>query len=167
MAIDFSQVKTITIPEGSVNKITDSAGNTLWQSASWHTLWEGNVTQSVNTTLNITSLNDLSGQVKLRVTWSCSTSGSSSYTTVYYNDNGSTTTTIKPDSPFQFDLNADSTRYYIVGCRIQDKNNNSGASVYLGWTRYNKSFSLYGGRSQYLPDSINASMTVTKIEQYY
>lgn len=30
MAIDFSQVKTITIPEGSVKKITDSTGNTLW-----------------------------------------------------------------------------------------------------------------------------------------
>lgn len=31
MAIDFSQVKTITIPEGSVTKITDSNGNILWQ----------------------------------------------------------------------------------------------------------------------------------------
>ena len=43
MAIDFSQVKTITIPEGSVTKITDSNGNILWQaeSASWHTVWEG------------------------------------------------------------------------------------------------------------------------------
>ena len=30
MPIDFSQVKTITIPEGSVNKITDSAGTVLW-----------------------------------------------------------------------------------------------------------------------------------------
>lgn len=44
MAIDFSQVKTITIPEGSVNKITDSNGNIIWkeQSAEWHTVWEGN-----------------------------------------------------------------------------------------------------------------------------
>ena len=41
MAIDFSQVKTITIPEGSVKKITDSTGNTLWQGAGWHTVWEG------------------------------------------------------------------------------------------------------------------------------
>lgn len=30
MAINFSQVKTITIPEGSVTKITDSTGNILW-----------------------------------------------------------------------------------------------------------------------------------------
>ena len=42
MAIDFSQVKTITIPEGSVKKITDSNGNTLWQGSGWHTVWEGN-----------------------------------------------------------------------------------------------------------------------------
>ena len=44
MAIDFSQVKTITIPEGSVTKITDSTGNILWQSGSWHTIWEGSET---------------------------------------------------------------------------------------------------------------------------
>ena len=43
MAIDFSQVKTITIPEGSVKKITDSNGNILWKekTAEWHTIWEG------------------------------------------------------------------------------------------------------------------------------
>ena len=44
MSIDFSKVKTITIPEGSVKKITDSNGNILWKekSAEWHTIWEGN-----------------------------------------------------------------------------------------------------------------------------
>ena len=31
MAYDFTGVKAITIPEGSVKKITDSAGNVLWQ----------------------------------------------------------------------------------------------------------------------------------------
>ena len=31
MAIDFSKVKTITIPEGSVKKITDSTGSVLWK----------------------------------------------------------------------------------------------------------------------------------------
>ena len=41
MAIDFSQVKAITIPEGSVTKITDSTGNILWQGVGWHTIWEG------------------------------------------------------------------------------------------------------------------------------
>ena len=43
MSIDFSQVKTITIPEGSVTKITDSTGAILWKKgAGWHTVWEGN-----------------------------------------------------------------------------------------------------------------------------
>lgn len=44
MSIDFSQVKTITIPEGPVTKITDSNGAVLWkeQSTGWHTVWEGN-----------------------------------------------------------------------------------------------------------------------------
>ena len=32
MAIDFSKVKTITIPEGSVKKIIDSTGAVLWGS---------------------------------------------------------------------------------------------------------------------------------------
>ena len=43
MAIDFSQVKTITIPEGPVKKITDSTGNVLWKAktAEWHTVWSG------------------------------------------------------------------------------------------------------------------------------
>ena len=47
MAIDFSQVKTITIPEGSVTKITDSNGNILWQGGGWHTIWEGNKTITI------------------------------------------------------------------------------------------------------------------------
>ena len=48
MAIDFSQVKTIKIPEGSVTKITDSNGNILWKKGpSWHTIWEGSKTCSI------------------------------------------------------------------------------------------------------------------------
>ena len=34
MAIDFSQVNTIIIPEGSVKKITDSAGAVIWEEKS-------------------------------------------------------------------------------------------------------------------------------------
>lgn len=32
--IDFTKVKSISIPEGGVRKITDSAGNVLWQKGS-------------------------------------------------------------------------------------------------------------------------------------
>lgn len=41
--MDFSQVKSLTIPEGDVTKITDSSGNVLWQKVTkeWHTVWSG------------------------------------------------------------------------------------------------------------------------------
>ena len=44
--MDFSQVKSLTIPEGEVTKITDSSGIVLWQkeSGSWQTIWEGSKT---------------------------------------------------------------------------------------------------------------------------
>ena len=41
--MDFTQVKSLTIPEGEVTKITDSSGSVLWQKITqeWHTVWEG------------------------------------------------------------------------------------------------------------------------------
>ena len=169
MAIDFSQVKTITIPEGSVTKITDSTGNILWQGAQsegWHTIWEGSVTSNNSSSeIEVAKLNALSGTVTLRVTWSCTASGGSNITTTYYNNNGSTTTTIKPDSPFQFDLDTKSLRDYIVGCsRIA---NNSGRKCFLRWVSINKSFALRGGTGMFGNGNVNLSMTITKIEQYY
>ena len=75
MAIDFSQVKTITIPEGSVTKITDSTGNILWQGAGWHTVWEGNFSKTINSNsgrpdINICNLVDCKAPLKLRITGS-------------------------------------------------------------------------------------------------
>ena len=169
MAIDFSQVKTITIPEGSVTKITDSAGNILWQgvqSEGWHTIWEGSVTSNNSSSdIEVANLNALSGTVTLRVTWSYTASGGSNMTTTYYNNNGSTTTTIKPDSPFQFDLDTSSLRNYIVGCSRLAKN--SGRKCHLKWVNVNKSFALYGSVGMFGNGGVNLSMTVTKIEQYY
>ena len=166
MAIDFSQVKTITIPEGSVTKITDSNGNTLWQSASWHTLWKGSVTSNNDTSrIKVANLNALSGTVTLRVTWSSTASGGYDMTTKYYNNNGwQNTTTIKPHNPFQFDLDTAFDREYIVGCARFA--NNRGRDCYLEWDHIYKTFNLSGG----VKDSdggVNLSMTVTKIEQYY
>ena len=77
MAINFSQVKTITIPEGSVKKITDSNGNILWkaQSAEWHTVFEGNLSETVNSDSrhvrkNICALIATDKPTKLRITGS-------------------------------------------------------------------------------------------------
>ena len=97
MAIDFSQVKTITIPEGSVTKITDSAGNILWQGVGWHTIWEGNKTCSVKTNGNATptisgkednfayTLSDTGYKPKIRITFSYSiTNHSSDFEDLFY-----------------------------------------------------------------------------------
>ena len=79
MAIDFSQVKTITIPEGSVTKITDSNGNTLWQGAGWHTVFEGSWSQtwsyyySGSDTKKICDLVTSDKPLKLRITGSINT----------------------------------------------------------------------------------------------
>lgn len=171
MAIDFSQVKTITIPEGSVTKITDSNGNILWKEhiAEWHTIWEGSVTLSNSTSRKeVATLNALSGTVTLRVTWSSTASGGDYYNmiTEYYNNNGSKTTTIKPDSPFQFDLDTAFDRNYIVGCTRLEKNSRYGRKCHLAWNYASKSFRLQGGEGGYGVDDVNLSVTITKIEQY-
>ena len=80
MAIDFSQVKTIKIPEGSVKKITDSNGNILWKEnlVGWHTVFEGNFSETINgnsgrPTINICDLVDCNAPLKLRITGSINT----------------------------------------------------------------------------------------------
>ena len=79
MAIDFSKVKTITIPEGSVKKITDSTGNILWKEnlVGWHTVFEGfNKTIDSNSgrpNINICDLVDCDAPLKLRITGSIDT----------------------------------------------------------------------------------------------
>ena len=77
MAIDFSQVKTITIPEGSVKKITDSNGNILWKEnlVGWHTVWEGSFSKTWNANTkndfaNICTLIATDKPTKLRITGS-------------------------------------------------------------------------------------------------
>ena len=77
MAIDFSQVKTITIPEGSVKKITDSNGAVLWKEnlVGWHTVFEGNFSKTINSSsgrpiINICDLVDCDAPLKLRITGS-------------------------------------------------------------------------------------------------
>ena len=77
MAIDFSQVKTITIPEGSVKKITDSNGAVLWKEnlVGWHTVFEGNFSKTINSNsgrpiIDICNLVDCEAPLKLRITGS-------------------------------------------------------------------------------------------------
>ena len=80
MAIDFSQVKSLTIPEGEVNKITDSSGNVLWQKITkgWHTIFEGHWSQTIKgnsgrPTINICDLVECDAPLKLRITGTINT----------------------------------------------------------------------------------------------
>lgn len=70
--MNFSQVKSITIPEGSVKSITDSLGRILWKKASSSiVLWEGTwyvANYNISPDLTLTLPN--SGAVKLRITFS-------------------------------------------------------------------------------------------------
>ena len=132
--MDFSQVKSLTIPEGEVTKITDSSGNVLWQKITqgWHTLWEGSVTShNGSSPIDVATLSELSGEVKLRVYWSCNMSGGSDMTDTYFFNQGVVTTTDKPDSPFQFDLNADKPRFQIIGCIRHNSGTSQGRNCQL------------------------------------
>lgn len=114
MPIDFSQVKKITIPEGSVKKITDSNGAVLWQgeSGSWKTIWEGSKTcyatdyNSSGSTTNFAQTISGTGYTpKIRITFSITVVDSSSSShngIINYYINGKSGTA-KPESPIIID----------------------------------------------------------------
>ena len=191
MAIDFSQVKTITIPEGSVTKITDSTGNILWQgvqSEGWHTIWEGNKTCSV--TKSGTNAPVVSGEVlnlahtvpgtgykpKIRITFSYSN------TNTDHNNwkdkfvvNGTNPTTVS--SPVTIDAVGDLSffkTYNVLFVMCGSKDNKVSLGVGLRKTRDtdNNSIgfdltSLSGGSINSYDGNFTVTFTVTKIEQYY
>ena len=195
MAIDFSQVKAITIPEGSVTKITDSNGNVLWQgiqSEGWHTIWEGNKTCSITKKGNAAPV--VSGEVlnlaqtapgtgykpKIRITFSYSN------TNTDYNNwkdkfivNGRTSTTVS--SPLTIDAVGDLSffkTYNVLFVTCGSSDNKVSLGVGLKKTRDTENnstiFSLEKLISVASGADINAyngkftiTFTVTKIEQYY
>ena len=185
MAIDFSQVKTITIPEGSVTKITDSNGNTLWQGVGWHTIWEGNKTCSAKVSSSATPI--ISGNEnnfaqtaigtgytpKIRITFSYSINNKiSDWEKRFYINNVRDTNF--PTSPLIIDQvknNSDnklcgpSLRHYsgigpdarVVLSSDKDAENNR---IILSLKAVLGSFSGYSA-------NFTITLTVTKIEQYY
>ena len=187
MAIDFSQVKTITIPEGSVTKITDSTGNILWQgiqSKGWHTIWEGSKTCQATD-------HDYSGRAdnfahtvsgtgytpKIRITFSITvvdspSSPSNKGKIEYYINNKSGTAA--PKSPLIINaLKEQALTITVLGGYIFYENYNYKIFAAL-WadkdTSNNRiSFDLMTGFEQPSSSSYKgkATLTITKIEQYY
>ena len=122
MAIDFSQVNTITIPEGSVKKITDSNGNTLWQGSGWHTVWEGNkkIGYDGPTSKFVFATEPYSDTLKIRVSFSDLYVYPSNEHTAYIPSN--------KVSPVTYE-NFNSTGTALV--RAYTHNNNTGSSLSL------------------------------------
>lgn len=180
MAIDFSQVKTITIPEGSVKKITDSNGVVLWkaQTEGWHTLWEGSKTITAKGT-TVSGISDNFCQTsastgnspQIRITYTTLSGQAASPSVIeYFNNSTSTTpnTTTKPSSPVTITLDSADTVYALGVCSQTNyvgtssvflvKTNNGTSSCYLSLK-----YKITGS-----PSVSNISkMTITKIEQYY
>ena len=178
MAIDLSQVKTITIPEGSVTKITDSTGNILWQSASWHTIWEGDKTITA-TGYNISgnsnnfcqTAENTGNSPRIRITYTRLSGKADSPKVIKYFNNStsdSPNTTSKPTSPVTITLNSANT-VYALG--VYSQTNYVGANkVYLVKTNNGTSRCYLSLKGDYTggPSSSNVSkLTITKIEQYY
>ena len=163
MAIDFSQVKTITIPEGSVTKITDSNGNTLWQGAGWHTVWEGN--KKISTEQTDTSLFGnvpYSDELKLRISFGELNA---------YKNWGSGTAKYWPSdkvSPVIYESSS-FTRIQNILVRAEfDRSDNSGycyASLY--YYKDTGKINGYSGYSSGMDEGAGAYIVITKIEAYY
>ena len=191
MAIDFSQVKTITIPEGSVTKITDSTGNILWQSGGqsegWHTIWEGNKTCSL--TKSGTGDYVVSGEEqnlaqtvagtghtpKIRVTFSYSNTNTdnNNWTNKFGINNSFQTTTIS--SPLTIDALKKpmflETNICIVICSSNDGKAALGVGLKGKADKTNNNIIISLKKHAAGTTSINGNFTitftVTKIEQYY
>ena len=137
MAIDFSKVKTITIPEGSVKKITDPNGNILWKekSAEWHTIWEGNkkIGYGGSTSKFVFATEPYSDALKIRV----------SFSNIYAYPSNEHTTYIPSNkvSPVTYEsFNSNMTT--LVSAYTY---NNSTGTGYASYLNYNKSAGeIYG-----------------------
>ena len=194
MAIDFSQVKTVTIPEGSVCEITDSTGNLLWEGVGWHTIWKGSKTCSVDakgsTTPVLEGAEDNFAQAKsgtgytpkIRIT----------FTRPYWANNSSFQNLIVLNNSFHYAVYGSFDDYLTHSpITIEAANGNANSVIYaIGFGR-NTSYPEYGyagirtrhdtennriifdmypyassNITSYDPNFI-AGLTVTKIEQYY
>lgn len=163
MAIDFSQVKTITIPEGSVTKITDSNGNILWKKGpSWHTVWEGN--QKIgyggwtgNEYLFATE--PYSDTLKIRVSFS------ELYCWKPSGDDGSITyTPSNQNSPVTYNSISSNLKTLVEA----SVNNSSRGAAYHSYLYYNKNNGKIYGSVSRRNDGGNARsyIVITKIEVY-
>ena len=179
MPIDFSQVKTITIPEGSVKKITDSTGNILWKANTegWHTVFEGNISKTWNkneskvywpicnlvvtdkpTKLRITgSINNTIVNPIIELTWIGESKETFRFPTLPLAINKETNQFNIPTSSYIVILNCNCTRW-----RYEDSIS-GGFDFELNYKGELKAWILGGSRL----DTYSITLNITKVEQYY
>lgn len=172
--IDFSTIKSLTIPEGVVKKITDSQGNVLWKEPeTWHTIWSGSksITWTNGSGAPSSQSNfaqSVAGQgttPQIRVTFSISTSSIPSGATLSYYKNSTSTTSSKPGSPQTFTISSSK----LIGVRCTD-GSNLWKDVVLSRTNDTSNnrvkFNLSSNTGGSYPGG-TLTVTITKIEQYY
>ena len=164
MPIDFSQVKTITIPEGSVKKITDSTGAVLWKEnlVGWHTVWEGNkkIGYGGSTSKFVFATEPYSDTLKIRVSFGnlvAYTTGGDDQS-VYY-------TPSDKKSPVTYDSFSSNLKE-LVRAEAYNPNRRANYSAKLYYHKISGeiygSVSSYGGGDSYA----RAYIVITKIEVY-
>ena len=190
MAIDFSQVKAINIPEGPVCEIIDSTGNLLWEGVGWHTIWKGSKTCSVNAkgTDNpvLKGAEDNFAQTKIgtgytpKIRIKFEYTKASSNTSFKYafivNDNWHYDDDFNPDNPITIEAVSDSTDSVILfapGCK---RNSIPELYGYAGIRKRRDTennriiFDMYpyvsSNITSYDPNFL-VILKITKIEQYY
>ena len=161
MAMSFTQVKTITIPEGSVKKIADSNGNTLWKGVGWHTVWEGN--QKIGHggwtgSEYLFATEHYSNALKIRVSFSSLYAWKSSGDEGYINYTPS-----NQKSPVTYDkISSNLTTLVESYARNSTRNAYYSADLY-----YNKNNGkIYGSTNYNKASEAKAYIVITKIEVY-
>lgn len=160
--MDFTQVKSLTIPEGEVTKITDSSGNVLWQKITqgWHTVFEGSkkIGTGGQESKFVFGTVPYSDTLKLRISFS--------ELVAYPTGNDDGTTSFNPSdkkSPVTYEsFSSNLVNLVEAYCKNYDRNSNYSAYLY-----YNKTNGeIYGTTGKY-PSSFTYAevyMIITKIE---
>lgn len=180
---DLSTAKSIAIPEGNVKSISVN-GVTIWQkqSSRWVTIWEGTKTIT-NDRGSITGTSSNFAQTvagtgtnpTLRITFSNISATGPAQATISYTKNGTYSST-KPTSPVEFASSSGSTVTLlgaggssgvtypmdtsITNTVFLQKVNQSTSHVVFSLGGYTHRGSEAGS------NTFNATMTITKIEQY-
>lgn len=172
MSTAGTQTVTASYTEHGITK-TATYQLTVVSGPSWNTIWEGTQTVQVIGNLISGAVNNFARTVEgtgntpqIRVTFTMTAYDGQYATTYYYTNSSDYSTSTKPSSPYTRTIS--SARTTILG--VGRKGSYDNKYVYLKYT-YNSTdnniqFNLTGTNSTPYGDS-QASMTITKIEQYY